>query len=351
MLAAVSHILPLTHIRRERLLPLPGRILVRKGQKVAATDPIGEYKPRQDYYLVDVARVLGISADHVDRYIQCETGSAIAEGDVIAGPVGFTKRVIRTPRSGKVILTGGGQVLLELDEQLVSVLAGVSGEITELISDRGVVVETTGSLVQGVWGNGKIDFGPLRILAKSPDHELSEEQLDASQRGAVILAGYCKDAHILEVAHQVQIRGLILGSIDFSIKKMAQELSYPIILLEGFGKFPINASAFRLLTSQEQKEISLNAETTNHLAGVRPEIIVPVPTSGTVAQPKTTEYFAPQQKIRILNSLYARSTGILTQIKGWVVMPSGIRAHAAEVILDQNNERVIVPLDNLEILA
>ena len=36
MLASIVHILPLTLIRRERLLPIPGKVLVRQGQRVGA---------------------------------------------------------------------------------------------------------------------------------------------------------------------------------------------------------------------------------------------------------------------------------------------------------------------------
>jgi hypothetical protein len=36
MLAPVTHILPLATVQRQRVLPVPGRVLVRKGQEVAA---------------------------------------------------------------------------------------------------------------------------------------------------------------------------------------------------------------------------------------------------------------------------------------------------------------------------
>ena len=39
MLASIVHILPLTTVHRERVLPVPGRVLVRQGQTVQPRDP------------------------------------------------------------------------------------------------------------------------------------------------------------------------------------------------------------------------------------------------------------------------------------------------------------------------
>ena len=42
MFAASRYISPIVNIRRERTLPIPGKILVRRGQRVNAMDPIAE---------------------------------------------------------------------------------------------------------------------------------------------------------------------------------------------------------------------------------------------------------------------------------------------------------------------
>ena len=62
MFVPVTHFLPLTKIRRERLLPIPGRVLVHTGQKVIATDVIAETKLVNQHVLLDISSILGISS-------------------------------------------------------------------------------------------------------------------------------------------------------------------------------------------------------------------------------------------------------------------------------------------------
>ena len=170
MLAPITHILPFTIIRRERVLPSRGKVLVRAGQRVNSLDVIAEANLRPEYLLLNVARGLGLSPERADQMIQCQAGDHLADGDMIAGPVGMARRVVRTPSDGQVVLVGSGQVLIEVASKPFQLKAGVPGEVVELIVDRGATVETSGALVQGVWGNGHIDFGVMVVLAKSPDH-------------------------------------------------------------------------------------------------------------------------------------------------------------------------------------
>ena len=67
MLAPITHVLPYTLIRRERVLHTSGKILVREGQTVSATDVIAELNQYPEHLLLDVARGLGMSADSADK--------------------------------------------------------------------------------------------------------------------------------------------------------------------------------------------------------------------------------------------------------------------------------------------
>ena len=81
MLAQIRHILPLTTIHRERILPVPWRLIVRKGQRVAATDTIAEARLNPEHLLLEVTRGLRLNTEKADKAIQCRANDKVAEGD------------------------------------------------------------------------------------------------------------------------------------------------------------------------------------------------------------------------------------------------------------------------------
>ena len=74
MLAPVLHILPLTTIARERVLPINGQVNVRLNQKVSPTDVIAETSWAREHVLLDVGRALGLPPNVADRLIRCKVG-------------------------------------------------------------------------------------------------------------------------------------------------------------------------------------------------------------------------------------------------------------------------------------
>lgn len=351
MLAPVIHIMPLATIRRERLLPVPGRVVVRKGQKISATDVVAEARLAPEHMVLDLTRGLGLPQEEADRHIQCQPGARVSQGDLLAGPVGIAKRVVRAPKDGRVILCGEGQILLELDAPPYELRSGLPGTVLELLDTRGVMIETVGALIQGVWGNGRIDFGLMFTLIKSPDDELDANQLDVSMRGSIILGGYCRSADVLRSAAELPLRGLILASMDARLVSIAARMRFPVILLEGFGKMPMNPAAFRLLTTNERREVAINAEPWDRYRGQRPEVVITLPSSGEQTLAKDTEVFSSGQRVRIVRAPYTGATGTLLSLRpGLSTLPNGISARSADIRLE-DGQNVVVPLANLEVLA
>lgn len=350
MLAPVVHILPMTRIRRHRVLPIAGRVLVRKGQNVSAIDVVGEANLEPRHILLDLARGLGVGLSDADQYLDRQAGETVSEGDVLAGPVGWGKRVVRAPCSGKIILTGRGKVLIEEDVEPFQLLAGLPGEVVSLIPGRGAVIESIGALVQGVWGNGQINFGLLRVLIKKVEDIITVDQLDIDLRGTVVFAGYCGEEQVLHAAAELPLRGLILSSMTASLIPLAEEIPIPIIVIEGFGLLPINSSAFNLLITSDRREIAVKAEKMDNYSNERPEVFISLPINQMVHEPRDATLFSPGQKVRIVRAPYQSQIGTLITLRpGMEALPNGIKTTSAEVELE-NSIKVKLPLANLEVL-
>jgi hypothetical protein len=349
MLANVTHLIPLTTIRRDRLLPAPGKVVVRKGQKVSATDTVAEAKLAPAHLLMDVARGLGLPARKADKRLQVRAGDKVSAGDVLAGPVGIARRVVRAPQDSVIILAGDGQVLLEVQTQPYELKAGIPGTVIELIEGRGVTIETTGALLQGDWGSGGIDFGVMNVLAKDPEHVLTPDQLDVSMRGSVIMAGYVESADVLKMAGDLPLRALILACMAPSLVPLVHKLALPVILLEGLGQRPLNPAAFRLLSTNDRREVAVNAEAWDPYTGSRPEVVIPLPASGTLPLPAQGLELAVDQTVRIVSAPYLGQLGKIVALRGIAALPNGVRAPAVEVRLE-NGEVVLAPAANVEVL-
>ncbi len=351
MLAPVTHVLPLTVIRKDRVLPFPGRVVVRQGQEVAPRDVIAEANLTPKHILINIARSLGVSIDQADSLIQCVTGNDISQGDLIAGPVGLTRRVVRSPVNGQIMLAGEGQILIRVDKTPYELQAGISGTVSQLIPERGGVIETTGALIQGFWGNGRFDFGLVQIKIENPDDMLTSSSFDVSLRGTIVLGGHCQDAEVFQKASDIPIRGLVLSSMPSSLIAVARAMDYPIIVLEGFGKLPLNPLSYNLLTTHQNREISVNAEPFDSYKGQRPEVIIPLPTSRELDLPILLEEFSEGQRVRVLRAPYRARIGTLELLYNEPIeFPSGIRAPGAQVNLE-DGESVKVPLANLEVVT
>jgi hypothetical protein len=348
MIAPITHILPLTKIRRARLLPVSGRVVVRVDQKINPTDIIAEARNPGKHVVIDVWRALGFSPNsRSEKWIGRKVGDTVQAGDIIAETGTMFHKVVRAPVECQIIAIGGGQVLLETTGDTLVVQAGISGVVKELVADRGAVVEGDGVLVQGVWGNNRIDMGTLQVIAASPEDELRNDRLDPSMRGAVILAGHCADVEALVAGSDLHIRGMILGSMTADLILTARKVNYPIILVEGFGRIPLNEVVYKTLSTNEKRDVALNAATWNPYQNERPEIFISLPVEGETA-PETDEFYSGQI-VRIQGSPYAGQIGQILEVYPFpMVVANGSKIMAAEVDLD--GQGIIVPLANLDVI-
>jgi len=349
MISTVTHILPLAKIRRQRMLPLPGTVLVRAGQSVQATDVIAQANLHPEHQVLDVARGLGVAPDKANNFIKREIGDPVEAGSVIAEKGGIG-RVIRAPSSGRIVAISGGQVLLEINSHPYQLLAGISGQVSQVETDYGAVIESNGGWIQGIWGNNKIAMGNLLVLAEEPDHILTATESPPDQSGSIIFAGHCKEPGVFEMGVTNQWRGLILGSMASLLVPAARKTPYPIIILDGFGEIPINPVAHKLLSTSAQREVVVNSMTYDLNTGERPEITIPMEDVSSPI-PIDLQRLSQGQQVKLLHTPMIGAVGTIhSLLPGLTCFPNGIRAQGVQITFE-DGENIAVPVANIEVLG
>lgn len=349
MLAPVTHVLALTRIRRLRTLPVPGQVMVHTEQRVNPLDVIAQAPRPGSHMIVDVRRALNLrSTSEMEQVLQVHAGDKVEKDMPIAEVSGLFPRIVRAPADGTVVMIMGGRVILETAAEMFHVDAGISGVVTQVIPERGAWIETDGALVQGVWGNDQHEAGLLLSLLRSPEDTLEANRLDVSMRGGIIAGGHCSSADVLTLASELPLRGLILASMTADLVPVAENLAIPILVVEGFGRIPLNPAAYKILTSADQVEVCLMANRWKPFSGDRPEVIIPQ--NAPADFPLELIEFTPGQVVRVTTGRYAGRTGKLSEIHPEVqTFPSGVAALAADVQLD-GGEEICVPAANLDVL-
>lgn len=350
MLTTVKHVHPLINIRRERVVSVSGTVHSRRMQKVTPTDIVVSAPLYPQYLLLDFAKGLNVSPARADELLQRQAGDELSKGDVIAGPVGLFQRVVRAPRAGIIKIAGEGKVLFEISTTEYELQAGMDGTVTNIIPDRGVIIETRGALIQGVWGNGKIAFGVIQPVSNDLSGEIETEQINISFRGAIMAGGICSSAEILEAAAAVPIKGLILGSMSASLIPFARSMSYPILIIDGFGTIPMNKLAENLLVTNRDRNLALNAQKMNPYLGKYPEIIISLPAQQDFKPPPEAQELTAGQKVIISSGPHVGKIGTVEKLpRGTYTFPSGI-AYPAVVVSLNMEPSVTVPRTNVRII-
>jgi hypothetical protein len=350
MLAPMIHIIPTATIMRTRLMPADGKILAGIGQKVNPTDTVAEAIVGRKHVVIDLSQKLGVSQRQAAKLLKVKKGQKIAKDELLAEPQGLFGKEITAPADGTVVATGSGKVVIETGGAIFELKAGIPGTVAQVVGLRGVIIRATGSVIQGLWGNGKLDFGVMQSLLEKPDDVFDPGKIDVSLRGAILLGGHVETQKVFQNAADLSIRGLIITSLSPNLLTAATQAAFPVLVLEGFGRRALNSSAFKLLSTNVKRDVSLNAEAPNRQNNTRPEVFIPLPLTQEPPEPREAETFAPGQVVRVVYLSKPARLGTIIQLQPLGTLPSGIKTSAAEVRLE-SGEQILAPLTNLEVLG
>ena len=351
MLAPFVHILPLATVIRKRMLPVDGRIRVKVGQRVSAADVVAETIVDRKYLIMDIAQGLRVSPRRAAAYIQVKKGQKVNQDFVLAETTGLLSREVRAPVEGRVVAAGGGKLVLETAGTPFSLLAGIPGMVTEILGERGVVIRSAGSIVQGLWGNGKVEVGVLMTVMDRPEDVFDPSRMDVSIRSSIILGGHVDNPAVFKSAIDLPARGLIIASLAPALLPLAMQAPFPVMIIDGFGRKPMNSSAYRLLSTNLRREITINAIPYDRFKGERPDVFISLPVSQPPPEPRDLDTFLPKQMVRVISLTGPARIGVLVKLSlNPTNLPNGLRVRTAEVQFE-SGEQVLVPLTNLEVLG
>lgn len=357
-----------TTIKKTRLLPLRGDVVLSKGDKVEPGTVVATTKIPGNVHMVNIANELNIDPSDIHNTINTSIDSDVSEGDIIAessGLFGMFKSEIKSPVSGKVsnISDVTGQLVISEHPIPINLSAYVSGEITDIYEGEGVEISSNGAMVQGIIGIGGEQVGCLEVITNSPDETISESSITDEMEGKVIVAGSYIDYKIFQRACDVGASAILTGGFDYTdLNKVLgynlgvavtgnEDIQTSLIILEGFGKIPISNKAFNIFNKFNKKEASVNGSTQIRAGVMRPEIIIPHSNSNIHGAFNDEDLVIKKgSTVRIIRSPYFGSIGKVTDLPSDLVeLESGTMVRAASVRFE-SGDTYVIPRSNMEII-
>lgn len=358
-----------TTVRRRRILPLPGSVLVQIGDAVHADTAVARAELPGKVVPLNLANQLGIAPDEINDYLVKKEKDSVQKDDVLAENKPFIKwfkTEIRSPITGKVesVSTITGQILLREPPRVLELRGYIDGVVAEVHPEQGVTVESTCSLVQGIFGIGGETSGELVMGVKAPDQPLLPEQLTPSMKGKVVVGGAFLSATTMTRAKELGIVGLVVGGIhDKDLRALlgydlgvaitgSEQVGFTLILTEGFGTIPMAPKTFALLSAHAGQKASISGATQIRAGVIRPEIIIPH--SGPAAATKVAQ--AEREGIQLGDPVRIIRDPLFGKIGAVSGLPSELRAIPTESevrVLEvrfPDGTTTVVPRANIEVI-
>ena len=359
-----------TKVASHRILPLLGDVVVKKGDVLKAEDVVARTHLPGKVHAINAVNRLGIQPKDLREYMLKKEGDPVQKDEIIAETkpwVKMLKAVLLSPITGTIetISTVTGQILLREPPKPIQVSAYVDGTVTEIMEKEGVLIETTATLIQGIFGVGGETVGELVIAVNKPDDTLTDDRILPTHKDKIVVGGAFIRHDAFEKARRIGVRGVIIGGFnDEDLKKLlgydlgvaitgSEEIGLTLILTEGFGQIPIAQKTFELLKSRAGAKASINGATQIRAGVVRPEIVIPYETrklSGAETDKPVDRGMEIGDTVRVIRVPYFGKIG---RIKALPFSPQTIETEATVRILEiefSDGSTVIVPRTNVEMI-
>ncbi|MFN8588548.1 MAG: hypothetical protein U0704_12200 [Candidatus Eisenbacteria bacterium] len=356
-------------LRRERRLPLRGAVLVARGDRVSPGTVVARTELPGNVQIVNLAARLSLDPARAVAAMLVPAGASVAAGDVLArtrGLFGWGSSEAAAPCAGVVesVSPVTGQLVIREAPIPVEVRAYVSGVVAEVLPEEGVVVESHGAFLQGIFGVGGEASGALAVPVLRPDAELRPADLGAEHRGRVVVGGAHVSYDTLLRARDVGVAAVVTGGFDDADLRRwlgrdlgvaitgGEALGLTLVLTEGFGRIPMAERTWQLLRQHEGREASVSGATQIRAGVLRPEIVIPLDDTGPEGEEPDGGALAVGALVRVIREPWFGRLGRVT------ALPVELRALETEAVVRvleleflDTPERRVVPRANVERIA
>jgi len=356
-------------IKKRRILPLDGEVLVEVGQNVAPDDVIARTELPGEAFLENVASRLGLPPEEIPDCMIRSEGDHVEEGETLATAksfFGLFKSVAKTSRAGTIesINKTTGQILLRGAPLPVEIKAYIRGKVVKVEENQGCVVETQGAFIQGIFGIGGETNGELMMACQSPDQSLTDDLITPEMKGKVIVGGKLVTTKALRKAIANKVAGVVVGGFndkdlkeflghDIGVAITGQEqLGITLIITEGFGEIEMASKTFELLKAHVGKLCCINGATQIRAGVIRPEVVIPFDNKKELTmEAGIIQGLVIGTPVRIIRAPYFGMIGNVSALPSKpTILESGSKARVLEVNLLKGDKDVVVPRANVEII-
>lgn len=356
-------------VRKERVLPIEGTVLVEVGDEVDFNSTLARTEIPGNAEILNVTEILGVDPGDVFDYSLKKKGDAFEEGELLAKNVAFwglVKKFVYAPFSGTTESVSGltGQIIIRQHKIPLEINAYIKGKVVEVLPKKGAVIETKAAFIQGIFGFGGENHGEIAVVVESPEELLTEEKVGPEHQGKVIVGGSGVTSEAYQRALEVGVKGIVVGGLDVEdlIEILGEDIGVAItgeeniditvIATEGFGALPISERTFNLLKNMEGRMSAINGTTQIRAGVLRPEIIIPYDNPDEMKESKEefSDGMIKGSLVRVIRAPYFGEIAKVTDLPiNLQRVESGSKVRVIELELE-DGKGVTVPRANVEII-
>lgn len=367
-------VLKKTLFKKERILPLKGKVLVKKGDQVSPEEIVASTNLPGNVQMLKVNNLLNIEPQDVKNCLKVKEGDVVKKGDLVAetaGIFGMFKSSVESPVDGTIesISDTTGRVVVREAPIPVEIDAYVQGQIEEIIPEEGIILASNAAFIQGIFGIAGEKRGKIKILVSNPEDEITEDMISADLKGKIIVGGSFISLAAYKKAINLKVAGVVVGGFNyFDLKDVlgynlgvaitgTENLATALIVTEGYGSIPMSNATFSLLHSYDGQEASVNGATQIRAGVIRPEIVIPLKgdTSNLTDVNKEPEGIKEGSLVRVIRAPYFGRLGTVSSLPSELhKMESETMVRVANILLkntkDLKEEEILIPRANLEMV-